>query len=172
MHALSCTRRLTSSYSRRIGYSCATTLARVLLNCVDGIILHLLTGWLRIESGKEIKDQYRFLAHAWHPDKFPNPGQKAKAEQKIKELIEAYEVLSWTIGFRASHLGNGRPVRKLRLTYFLKSRSQYVTTVDHNWYPWVGYHLTDLRRVPASLEARGFLAATQTFQTTSASPSL
>jgi hypothetical protein len=27
------------------------------------------------------------------------------------------------------------------------------------WYPWVADHLTGIRRVPAALEARGFLAA-------------
>ncbi len=45
-------------------------------------------------SQERIKEQYRFLVHAWHPDKFPNPAQKAKAEEKIKEINEAYEVLS------------------------------------------------------------------------------
>jgi curved DNA-binding protein CbpA len=42
---------------------------------------------------EEIKKQYRFLAHALHPDKFPNPDQKAKAEEKLKEFNIAYEVL-------------------------------------------------------------------------------
>src|SRR5688572_30346726 len=41
-----------------------------------------------------IKEQYLFLVHAWHPDKFPNPMQKLKAEEKIKEINEAYTVLS------------------------------------------------------------------------------
>jgi len=42
----------------------------------------------------EIKEQYRFLLHAWHPDKFPNPQQKSKAEERTKELNEAYNILS------------------------------------------------------------------------------
>jgi curved DNA-binding protein CbpA len=41
----------------------------------------------------EIKQQYRFLVHAWHPDKFPNPSQKDKAETKLKEINEAYDVI-------------------------------------------------------------------------------
>ena len=41
----------------------------------------------------EIKEQYLFLIQAWHPDKFPNPAQKAKAEEKTKEINAAYEVL-------------------------------------------------------------------------------
>ncbi len=40
-----------------------------------------------------IKEQYRFLVQAWHPDKFPSENQKAKAEEKIKEINGAYEVL-------------------------------------------------------------------------------
>jgi formylglycine-generating enzyme required for sulfatase activity len=42
---------------------------------------------------ENIKEQYRFLAQAWHPDKFPSPAQKAKAEEKIKEINGAFEIL-------------------------------------------------------------------------------
>lgn len=41
----------------------------------------------------QIKAQYYFLMHAWHPDKFPTPDQKAKAEEKVKEINEAYNIL-------------------------------------------------------------------------------
>lgn len=40
---------------------------------------------------QEIKDQYRFLSKKYHPDK--NPGDKA-AEQRFKEIANAYEVIS------------------------------------------------------------------------------
>ena len=40
---------------------------------------------------KEIKSAFRKLARQYHPDK--NPGDKA-AEDKFKEINEAYEVLS------------------------------------------------------------------------------
>lgn len=42
-------------------------------------------------SESEIKAAYRKLAFKWHPDK--NPGNK-EAEAKMKEINEAYEVLS------------------------------------------------------------------------------
>ena len=40
----------------------------------------------------DIKQQYKKLARKWHPDK--NPNNKETAENKFKELSEAYEVLS------------------------------------------------------------------------------
>ena len=44
-------------------------------------------------SQETIKEQYHFLIQAWHPDKFSNPNQKAKAEEKSKEINAAYNVL-------------------------------------------------------------------------------
>ncbi|UXR65779.1 DnaJ domain-containing protein [Bdellovibrio bacteriovorus] len=47
----------------------------------------------RSATAEEIKKSYRKLAMQYHPDK--NPGDK-KAEEKFKEITEAYEVLSDT----------------------------------------------------------------------------
>lgn len=44
-------------------------------------------------SPEAIKEQYRFLLHAWHPDKFPNPQLKLRAQERTKEINEAYETL-------------------------------------------------------------------------------
>lgn len=43
-------------------------------------------------TADEIKRAYRALALKWHPDR--NPDQKELADQKFKEINEAYEVLS------------------------------------------------------------------------------
>ena len=43
-------------------------------------------------STADIKKAYRKLAMKWHPDK--NPDNRATAEEKFKQISEAYEVLS------------------------------------------------------------------------------
>ncbi len=50
-----------------------------------------ILGVNRDADGKEIKKAYRKLARQHHPD--VNPGDK-KAEERFKEINEAYEVLS------------------------------------------------------------------------------
>lgn len=42
-------------------------------------------------NAKEIKSAYRKLAREWHPD--VNPTRKKQAEEKFKDISEAYEVL-------------------------------------------------------------------------------
>lgn len=47
----------------------------------------------RKATEKEIKTAYRKLARKWHPDLHPGKGKEA-AEEKFKQINEAYEVLS------------------------------------------------------------------------------
>ena len=45
-------------------------------------------------SPEEIKQTYRDLAHVWHPDRFlNNPRLQQKANEKMKEINHAYEIL-------------------------------------------------------------------------------
>ena len=45
----------------------------------------------RTASAEEIKKAYRRGAMEWHPDR--NPKRHAEAEERFKELTEAYSVL-------------------------------------------------------------------------------
>lgn len=45
-------------------------------------------------STDEVRQRYRFLAQAYHPDKFPDPRHKDEAEKAFKEVQEAYRILS------------------------------------------------------------------------------
>lgn len=46
-------------------------------------------------SPEEVKQAYRDLAMVWHPDRFPadNPRLKEKAQEELKKINAAYEVL-------------------------------------------------------------------------------
>ena len=52
---------------------------------------YAILGIKKSASEKEIKAAYRKAARQWHPD--VNPGNR-EAEEKFKEVAEAYEVLS------------------------------------------------------------------------------
>ncbi|WP_018086864.1 DnaJ C-terminal domain-containing protein [Desulfurispora thermophila] len=53
-----------------------------------------ILGVERGASDKEIKAAYRKLARQYHPDLFTDPKEKQQAEEKFKQINEAYEVLS------------------------------------------------------------------------------
>ncbi|HYK53918.1 MAG TPA: J domain-containing protein [Candidatus Eremiobacteraceae bacterium] len=50
-----------------------------------------ILGVPKTANAKEIKSSYRKLAREWHPD--VNPTRKKQAEEKFKDISEAYEVL-------------------------------------------------------------------------------
>lgn len=45
-------------------------------------------------SQEQIKERFRFLAHAFHPDKFATPAHKKHAEEAFKKINDAYQSLS------------------------------------------------------------------------------
>ncbi|CAD8073317.1 unnamed protein product [Paramecium sonneborni] len=52
---------------------------------------YVTLGLTKTATPEEIKKQYRKLALQWHPDK--NPENKEKAQEKFKQIGEAYSVL-------------------------------------------------------------------------------
>lgn len=58
--------------------------------------LYSILGVSKDVSEKDLKSAYRKLAKTWHPDKFGDKSEQEKkdAEEKFKEITEAYEVLS------------------------------------------------------------------------------
>ena len=48
----------------------------------------------RDATPQQIKERFRFLSHAYHPDKFPSLSQKVTAESEFKRINEAYAILS------------------------------------------------------------------------------
>lgn len=52
---------------------------------------------LELEAGaniRDVKNSYKLLTMAWHPDRFGNEKHKISAEEKQKNIIEAYRWLS------------------------------------------------------------------------------
>lgn len=45
-------------------------------------------------SQEEIKERFRFLAHAYHPDRFASSAHKKEAEDAFKKINDAYQILS------------------------------------------------------------------------------
>mmetsp|Transcript_15887 Transcript_15887/g.20893 ORF Transcript_15887/g.20893 Transcript_15887/m.20893 type:complete len:226 (-) Transcript_15887:767-1444(-) len=86
-------------------------LSRVFLVIFVGLVLgkekdyYKILGLSKKASEKEIKSAYRKLALQWHPDR--NPNNKEEAEEKFREIAQAYEVLSNTESRRQYDLGGG-----------------------------------------------------------------
>ena len=54
---------------------------------------HVVWGVSQDASDEEIKKAYRALSRKYHPDANINNPNKAQAEEKFKEVTEAYQVL-------------------------------------------------------------------------------
>jgi len=62
----------------------------------------------------EIKGQYKQLVRVYHPDRFTDPDDKRYAEQKLREIIEAYHALAAAekarMGGNGAQQGAPRPI--------------------------------------------------------------
>lgn len=70
---------------------------------------------------QEIKSAYRKLAMKWHPDK--NPNNKKEAEEKFKQIAEAYETLS-------------KPDKRKTYDDIRESKSNFNTNQGYNYDPY------------------------------------
>src|SRR5437762_3234001 len=57
----------------------------------------------------EIRQAYLNLVNVWHPDRFAPPHLKAMAEEKLKEIINAYESLEAARGSEAIDSADQNP---------------------------------------------------------------
>lgn len=54
---------------------------------------HVILGVSPDASPEEIRRRFRFLSHAFHPDKFPDERQRANAEEEFKRMKAAHDEL-------------------------------------------------------------------------------
>ncbi len=90
---------------------------------------------------EQIKEQYRFLVQIWHPDKIQTPAGKAKAEEKLKQIIEAYNILGdpakrtqydlARMGTHPKYYGNPTPTDNAR--HWSQSQTRTETTAAHDY---------------------------------------
>ncbi len=86
-------------------------------------------GLTRAATQAEIKDAYRTLAKVWHPDRFPgDEGLRVKAEEKLKEINSAYQLLTTTeAGYASSEASRSasRPEESQQATAAAPGRATY-----------------------------------------------
>jgi curved DNA-binding protein CbpA len=56
--------------------------------------LYTILGVHRSATAAQIKERFRFLSHAYHPDKFAADAHRRTAEEQFMRVNEAYQVLS------------------------------------------------------------------------------
>ena len=86
-------------------------------------------GLTRAATQTEIKDAYRTLAKVWHPDRFPGDEDlRVKAEEKLKEINSAYQLLTTTEADHASSEASrsaSRPEESQQATAAAPGRATY-----------------------------------------------
>jgi len=91
---------------------------------------YAVLGVKRNASQEEIKNAYKELVKKYHPDKFVGPA-KELAEEKLKEINQAYEVLSDPIKRKEYDLSLKQPTSSTEFSVFLAELS--VNVENQNW---------------------------------------
>tara|TARA_B100000315_G_C14503677_1_gene553530 strand:- start:516 stop:956 length:441 start_codon:yes stop_codon:yes gene_type:complete len=99
-------------------------------------------------SAEEIKRAYKDLVKVWHPDRFSHdPQLQQKAQEKLKEINEAYEQLRFSrTGFRSrgprsyynsspSHERPGKPIQVWRFPSLLSVLATLVIFFSFRFIP-------------------------------------
>lgn len=75
-------------------------------------------------TDEEVKDAYRTLAKKYHPDQYADSPLKDLADEKMKEINEAYDdIVARRKGGRQGYAGGGNPVRNSAGSGFSDVRS-------------------------------------------------
>jgi WD40 repeat protein len=111
-------------------------------------------------SQEEIKQAYRHLAKIWHPDRFYNePKMKQQADEKIKQINQAYEALKYyAVNSGSLVSGGGVAIEKTNPEYYYQ---QGVDNAEReNYYEAIENFSCALRINPKFIKAyqyRGFV---------------
>src|SRR3954471_7705749 len=87
---------------------------------------------------EKIKEQFRFLAQAFHPDKHASPAHKARAGEMLRKITEAYRILSDPIQ-RAAY-DRERSVHSAAFEELGVFEREHASSVDSHAQPSNGVH--------------------------------
>ena len=91
---------------------------------------------------RELKAAHRDLAKVWHPDRFQHDARlQEKAQEKLKEINEAYDLLSSGKVPRPQPTSPPPPPRPQAAYYYEPERAQAATTHSTGNWKWVAVML-------------------------------
>ena len=114
-----------------------------------------ILGVSRFATSKQIKDRYRFLCHAYHPDKFSSLDHKLVAENEFKRIGEAYAILSDEKQRRYYDDGYSRRDRaEPPPTFSVLERITHFVAPPYPWWEFPAYReLNETHKVTGSSQA-------------------
>jgi hypothetical protein len=116
-----------------------------------------ILGVSRFATSKQIKDRYRVLCHAYHPDKFSSTDHKSAAEDEFKRINEAYAILSdenRRRSYDADYVARERKA-EARSAIAVLERLTHFSAPPYPWWEALGYRtLNDVDEVMRMLKTR------------------